>query len=82
MELELNYFLLGVFHYGRWRNGSGFFPAQKSNWRVFYLDIFSFSTTAPKWSHAKFYCRKLSSLNMDDSSQDHDCSLKDILMAV
>jgi hypothetical protein len=22
---------LGVFHYGRWRNGSGFFPAQMSN---------------------------------------------------
>jgi hypothetical protein len=43
-DLELNYFLLGVFHYGRWRNGSGFFPAQMSNWRVFYWDIFSFST--------------------------------------
>jgi hypothetical protein len=37
----------------RWRNGSGFFPAQMSNWRVFYWDTFSFSTTAPKWSHAK-----------------------------
>jgi hypothetical protein len=29
-----------------------------------------------------FYFRKLSLLNMDDSSQDQDCSLKDILMAV
>jgi len=30
----------------------------------------------------KFYGRKLSSLNMDDSSQDQDISLKDIRMAV
>ena len=73
---------MGVFHYGRWRNGSGFFPAQMSNWRVFYWDTFSFRTRAPKWSHAKLYCRKLSSLNMDDSSQVQDCSLKDILMDV
>jgi hypothetical protein len=36
------------------------------------------STTAPKWSHAKKYFCKLSSLNMDDSSEDQDCSLKDI----
>jgi hypothetical protein len=44
---------LGVFNYVRWRNGSGYFTAQMSNWRVFYWDIFSFSTTAPKWSNAK-----------------------------
>jgi hypothetical protein len=37
-----------------WRKGIGVFPAQMSNWRVFYWDIFSFSTTAPKWSHANF----------------------------
>ena len=39
-ELELNYFLLGVFHYGRWCIGSGFFPAQMSNCLGFYWDIF------------------------------------------
>lgn len=30
----------------------------------------------------KFYTRKLSSLNMDDSSQDQYISLKNIIMAV
>jgi hypothetical protein len=30
------------------------FSAQMSNWRVFYWGIFSFSMTAPKWSHANF----------------------------
>jgi len=33
---------------------ASFFPAQMSNWWVFYWDIFSFSTTASKWSHAIF----------------------------
>jgi len=30
------------------------FPAQMNNWRAFYWEIFSISTTAPKWSHANF----------------------------
>jgi hypothetical protein len=60
----------------------GFFPAQMSNWRVFYWDTFSFSTTARSGHTQKNDFLKLSSLNMDDSSENQDYSLYDILIAV
>jgi hypothetical protein len=82
-SFSLNYFLLGVFNYVRWRNGSGFFTAQMSNWRFFLLGyIFIQHDSAEVVKRKKTYFRKLSSLNMDDSSQDQDCSLKDIRIAV
>jgi hypothetical protein len=74
---------LGVFNYVSWRNGSGFFTAQMSNWRFFLLGyIFIQHESAEVVKRKKPYFRKLSSLNMDDSSQDQDCSLKDIRIAV
>ena len=40
-ELELNYFLLDVFHYGRWRIGCGFPPLHRIEVviRKFYFNI-------------------------------------------
>ena len=61
---------------------AGFFPLK----RViggFFIGIYFHSGRQRRSGHAqKKYFRKLSSLNMDDSSEDQDCSLKDILMAV
>jgi hypothetical protein len=61
---------------------AGFIPAQMSNWRIF-IGIHFHSARQRRSCHTqKKNFRKLSSLNMDDSSEDQDCSLKDILMAV
>jgi hypothetical protein len=51
--IRYTYFLLGVFHYGMWRIGSFFSAFQ---WIIggVLLTMFSFSTTAAKWSHAHF----------------------------
>ena len=60
----------------------GFFPLK---WVIggFFIGIHFHSARQRRSGHTqKNYFRKLSSLNMDDSSEDQDCSLKDILMAV
>jgi hypothetical protein len=48
----------------------------------FYEAVFFIQHDSTEVVTRKLYSRKLPSLNMDDSSQDQDISLKDILMAV